>query len=67
MTGKYSTPIATLKQKKFQFFIDRPMLILSMLPDAYSAFLPNKISKNLNAKHLLQYVFLPDHATFMQV
>ena len=34
-----------------------------MLPNAYLTFLPIKKAKLLDVKHLLQYVFLPDHVT----
>ena len=63
MTGECSTPIATLKRgKKVKSIID--LLNSSTLPDAYLTFLPIKKAKLLDVKHLLQYVFLPDHVTF---
>ena len=63
ITGKCSTPMATLKQgKKVKLIID--LLNPSMLPDAYLTFLPIKKAKLLDVKHLLQYVFLPDYVTF---
>ena len=40
------------------------MLNPSLLPDAYSTFLPIKNAKLLDIKYLLQYVSVPDHVTF---
>ena len=63
MTGEGSTPIATIKRgKKIKSVID--LLNPSLLPDAYLTFLPIKNAKFLDVKHLLQYIFVPDHVTF---
>ena len=40
------------------------MLNPSMLPGACLGFLAIKKGKFLDVKHLLQYVFLPNHVTF---
>ena len=63
MTSECSTPIATLKRgKKVKSIID--LLNPSILSATYFTFLPIKKVKLLDVKHLLQYVFLPDHVTF---
>ena len=64
MTGECGTPIAILKRgKKIKSIIDM-IGAGSVLRNAYTTFLSIKRAKLLDVKHLLDYVFLPDHVTF---
>ena len=56
-------PLLFLKRrKKIKSAID--MLNSSLLPDAYLTIPPIIKAKLLDVKHLLQYIFVPDHIAF---